>query len=404
MLLCIIVIIWGDILRKIVIAVTLACICTFFVSCGNKKSTEVVTIDNGRMVTKTDSEVKEISSGDYVSKEVRKESYYKNNVLVLDDRVISASKSNSLDILYNDGKEDCIEPQNEGFYIVDYISNGNYLIWVEANVEDVTKNEVELKKEYIYSRNIKTGEFVEVACLDYSGLRDYESGVRELDISENNNLVYKYYKEHSSDGSRETAILYNLEKNFQKDITSNTDEDIKIENLNIGLENVIYTQTQYDSDSGKVLEQTVLNYEIESGDTEPIDLGIEVKNLDIYDNEVVFVSESKNEVLELYIYNIDNSQLISRVFEDSNLNKYYEKIGAQLNYSQGNLYIDDSYIYMLGQSSVVYDLKNKKFIVLENDMLINNYDSMHSQKVGKKKVMISCGKGEEKFVTEYTLK
>lgn len=404
MLVWIIIIIWGDSLRKIVIAVALACVCTSFISCGNKKSTEVVTTDNGRMLTKTDSEVKEISGGDYVSKEIRKENYYNNDVLILKDRVISASERNGLDIIYNDGKRDYIEPQNEGCYIVEYIATDDYLIWIEANVKDITKDEGQLEKEYIYSRSIETGEFVQIASLDFEGLDNHQVGVREFDVSENNNLVYKYHKANSSGVVKEKAVLYNLEKKFQKEIVANIDQNIKIENLKVGLRNVIYTETEYNKRGEKVGEQKIYNYKIDDGSKEPIELGLEVKSLDIYDRDIVFISEGPNEILELYIYNIDNSQLISRVFEDSNLSNYYKKIGIQLDYNEGNLYIDSSYIYMLGQSSVLYDLANKKFIVLENDMITNNYDYMYSWKIGDKKVMVSCTKGNEKIVTEYTLK
>ncbi|MGL5575028.1 MAG: hypothetical protein ACRDCW_05675 [Sarcina sp.] len=390
-------------MRGIVLTIALVCICTSLISCGNKKSTEVVTSDNGRRITKTDSQVKEVSGSDYVSKKVIKENYYNNDVVILEDRVITASHSKGLDIIYNDGKKDYIEPQNKGFYIVNYMSNGKYIIWVEANV-DVRESGKRLEKEYIYSRNIETGEFIKVATFDYTGLESYQAGVRDLDVSKNNNLVYKYYQTNDSGAVKEKAILYNLEKNFQKEISSNTDESIKIENLNVGLENVIYTQNSYNLGEEKVLEQKVLNYKIDDGTIEELNLGIEVKKLDIYDRDIAFISESQNENLELYIYNIDNSQLISRVFEDSNLIKYYEKIGVKLDYNKGSLNIDDTYIYMLGQSSVVYNLKNKKFIVLENDMITNNYDHMYSKKVGNKKVIVSCNKGNEKITTEYILK
>ncbi|MGL4654278.1 MAG: hypothetical protein ACRCWM_00100 [Sarcina sp.] len=390
-------------MRKIVLVAALACVCASFVSCGNKKSTEVVTIDNGRMLTKTDSEVKEISGSDYVSKKVRKENYYNNNAIVLKDRVITSSEKGGLDVIYDNGKTDYIEPQTEGFYIVNYISNGNFIVWVESNTKTVIKGEENLTHEYIYSRNIETGEFQKVAEFDYTRLEEYEAGVRALDISENNNLVYKYYKETGSGTVKEKAVLYNLDGNFQKEVITNTDENVQIDNLSVGLGNVIYTKTRYDENSKEIIQQEVMNYEIGDSSTEPIDLGIDVKNLDIYDRDIVFISESENQILELYIYNIDTSQLISRVFEDSNLSKYYEKMDIKLAYNEEDLHIDDSYIYMLGQSSVVYDLKQKKFIVLESEMLLNNYDYMYSHKVGDKKVVISCTKGSEKIITEYTL-
>ena len=392
-------------MRKIVSTVILILVCTSFISCTNKKSTEVIAIDNGRMLTKTDSEVKEISSTDYISKQVRKEDYYNESILILEDRIINSSKDGGLDIIYNDDRRDYIEPQNKGFYIVDYITNGDYLVWIEANVKKSDRGTNSPKKEYIYSRSIKTGEFVEITSLDYSDLESSKRGISELDISENNNLVYKYYENYEGEKANEKIILYNLDNNFGKEIISNIDDNIKIDNLRVGKRNVIYTEDKYDLD-GRLLNQRVFNHIIKKNKTEEIDLGLEVKNLDIYDKEIVFISENQNTNLELYIYNLDNSQLISRVFEDSNLNNYYKKKGSQLDYNKGTLDIDDSYIYMLGQSSVVYNLENKKFIVLENNMNanINNYDSIHSKKVGDKKVIISYCKGEESLITEYTLK
>ena len=357
------------------------------------------------MLTKTDSEVKEISSTDYISKQVRKEDYYNESILILEDRIINSSKDGGLDIIYNDDRRDYIEPQNKGFYIVDYITNGDYLVWIEANVKKSDRGTNSPKKEYIYSRSIKTGEFVEITSLDYSDLESSKRGISELDISENNNLVYKYYENYEGEKANEKIILYNLDNNFGKEIISNIDDNIKIDNLRVGKRNVIYTEDKYDLD-GRLLNQRVFNHIIKKNKTEEIDLGLEVKNLDIYDKEIVFISENQNTNLELYIYNLDNSQLISRVFEDSNLNNYYKKKGSQLDYNKGTLDIDDSYIYMLGQSSVVYNLENKKFIVLENNINnnINNYDSIHSKKVGDKKVIISYCKGEESLITEYTLK
>lgn len=392
-------------MRKIVIAVTLVFACTVFASCTNQKSTEVVAINNGRMLTKTDSEVKEISGGDYVSKQVRKENYYNENMLILEDRVINSSKDGGLDVIYSDNKRDYIEPQNKGFYIVDYITNGDYLVWVEADVKKIDRNAKKLKKEFIYSRSIKTGEFVEIASLDYSDLENDEVGISEFNISENNNLVYKYHEKYDGEKINEKVVLYNLDNNASKEIISNIDENIRIENLRVGKSNVVYTENKYDS-NGNFIGQKVFNHIIKKSKTEEIDLGLEVKNLDIYDREIVFISENQNTNLELYIYNLDNSQLISRVFEDSNLSNYYKKTGLQLDYNKGTLDIDDSYIYLLGQSSVVYDLENKKFIVLENNMNanVNNYDSIHSKKVGDKKVIISHCKGEESLITEYTLK
>ena len=392
-------------MRKIVSAVILIFVCTSFISCTNKKSTEVVAIDNGRMLTKTDSEVKEISGGDYISKQVRKEDYYNESILSLEDRIINSSKDGGLDIIYNDDRKDYIEPQNKGFYIVDYISNGDYLVWIEANVKKSDRDTKAPKKEYIYSRSIKTGEFVEIASLDYSELEHSKKGISELDISENNNLVYKYYENYEGEKTNEKIILYNLDNNFGKEIISNIDDNTRVENLRVGKKNVIYTQNKYDS-KGNLIKQIVLNHIIKKNKTEEIDLGLEVKSLDIYDEEIVFISENQNTELELYIYNLNNLQLTSRIFENSNLSNYYKKMGLQLEYNKRSLDIDDSYIYMLGQSNVIYDLENKKFIVLENNINnnINNYDSIYSKKVGDKKIIISHSKGEEKFITEYTLK
>ncbi|WP_297518634.1 hypothetical protein [uncultured Clostridium sp.] len=391
-------------MKKIAIAVMIACVCASFISCGNKKSTEVVTIDNGRTLTKTDSEVKTISSGDYISREEKKENYYNGETLILKDRVINSSENGGLDIIYDDGKTDYIEPQNEEFSIVEYISNGKYLVWIEADAKNLGTGAEKLNKEYIYSRNIETGEFVQIASLDYSKLEDYQSGLSGLDISENNNLIYKYYKLDNSGEVEEKVILYNLDKTFQKEIIKDNDEDISLENMKVGLNNVIYIKSERDHQSREITKQTLINYQIDDGILEEIDLGLEVKNLDIYDKEVVFISEGERDNLELYIYDLESAQLTGRIFEDSNLNKYYEKLESELDYDAGNLHVDESYIYMLGENSVVYDLKNKKFIVLENDMVATNYDYIYSHKVGYKKVLVTALKGETKVVTEYTLK
>ena len=379
-------------------------VCTGFISCGNKKSTEVDTAENGRILTKTDSEVKGISGGDYISKEIRKEDYYEKDILVLEDRVVYSSENSGLDIIYSDEREDYIEPQNDGFYIVDYIATDDFLIWVEANVKDIAKGNIPLREEYIYSRNIETGEFMMIANLKYDKLEDIHKGVKGLDVSKNNNLTYKYFKANESGKVEERVMFYDLEKNFFKKVAVNTAENIQIENVNIGLNNVIYTESEFDSITKELKNQKLINYTVEDGKSEEIDIGLEIKNLDIYDKDIVFITENKNENLELYIYNLESSQLTSRVYEESNLDKYYEKVDGELDYNTGNLEIDESYIYMLGQSNVVYDLEQKRFVVLENDLVSKNYDYMYSKKVGNKKVLVVAKKGEEKVITEYTLK
>ncbi|MGL4762596.1 MAG: hypothetical protein ACRCWG_14240 [Sarcina sp.] len=391
-------------MRKIVIAFTLISVCAGFVSCGNKKSTEVTTTNQGRILTKTDSEVKAVSGGDYVSKEVKKESYYEKDIVILKDRIISLSEKSGLDIIYDDKRKDYIEPQNDGFYITHYIANDDFLIWIESNVKDIGKGDVPLIEEYIYSRNLETGEFAKVDHMKYNSLEHIYRGIRELDISENNNIVYKYFKENKSGKVEQRVVLYNLEKKFQKQVVVDTNEDILIENINIGLNNIVYIMSEFDNKSAELTRQKLINYTIDDGEIEEIDVGLEIKNLDVYDNEIAFISSDEDENLELYIYDLKSSRLTSRVFKDSNLSKYYEKIGGKLDYSEGNLVIDESYVYMLGQSSVVYDLEGKKFIVLENDLSAINYDYVYSKKVGDKTILVIATKGEEKVITEYMLK
>lgn len=380
-------------MKRLMFSLCMMTLVSLLVSCTDSKTSNVITIDDGVTITQTDAPIQSIGTKDYEKKQEVKGDNYNSSSVIFNDKVINIAKDGkSLRTTTSDGKTDNIDVQNSDFYIRKHMRNGDYIVWIEANGQiNEPHNTTE---EYIYYRNLKTGEINLLDELEYisDNFDISQKEVKDISLSDKNKIVYRKYSVNDENNIQEELVLYDLSSKKCEIIASSDSKSRTFLSPSIGGNDVIYLENNLDEE-GRVKEQNLYFNNIKTANSNSIKTGLEIIDLEVYGKYAGMISKRKEGEkihTEFQVYDIATSHVTSRIFEGSNAYKYIKKIDGEKFIESINLDIDDKYIYMLGNISLIYDLNNKKFITLGDK-------DIHSSKIGDRQILVSnykTGKSE----------
>lgn len=370
-------------MKKILFAIGISLVGVF--SGCTSKTSYVVNVDEGVSITQTDTSVESISMKHYEKKEIVDSSKYNSNSIILDEKIINiASDSKSLEIIYDNGNIDNIDVQNSGFYIKKHLANSDHIVWIETN--DKGDNTNVKRKEFICSRNLKTGEINIIEILDYSNpqFEIKQMEVDSMDISKSNILVYKMYHINSDNKVEEQLISYDLDRKKRKVIASNDSKQREFFNIVVSEDDVIYIENTLNN-KNELMEQNLYFNNVKTANTNSIKTGYEVISMDFLGDFVGMISQRENEGIthtEFQVLDINKMQTTSRIFVGSKALEYIEKNSDLKYFLSSKIDVDSRYIYILGNVGLIYDTQTNKFISLESK-------NTFSSRVGKKTILTS---------------
>lgn len=355
-----------------------------FAACTDVKISKVIKIDNGVAITQTDTDIQSISSKDYTEKEIVSADTYNASSIILEDKIVNiSSDKKSLEIIYNDGTVDNINVQNSGYKIRKHISNGDYIIWVETNSSSDDLEDI--KKEIIHSRNLKTGEINKVDEIDYSDtkFKAAEKGVEDINISDTDKIVYMTHKVNEYEKVEEEIISYDLLEKRKNVIAKVDEKNREFLSPSINGDDVIYLENILVND--EVIEQNLYFNNIKTANSDSLKTGLEIISLDFYGDHAGMISkrdDGEKVHTEFQIFDMTTFHTTSRIFEGSKAANYIAKTEKEKFFEGSEIEVDDSYIYILGNLNIIYDIKANKFMTLGDK-------DIYSSKIGEKQILVT---------------
>lgn len=369
---------------------------TSFVGCGSLQNKDNNTTNNVDVtleseqnnITKEDSEIRNISEDDYYSVDKKDRNYSgiyldENNNLMTSEDGKSLNKIN----VTNGATEEIVTTVNENFYIREFITNSNYIVWTEGDSNGFGTEHEKVIEWAIYNKNLATNEVTLIEKSKYNRedvtLKDYELyEPNALDISEENKLVYKGYDFDSSNNIISKINYYNLEDNTAKEIikTKELMQEAVFEPKISGKNISFIKGTDYNDSSRLIFNNIDLYiYNLGNDSLEQVTENIPVSSSNIYSNKLVFSAlNDDNEMVDsLYIYDINEKSMKNLLYKDSKAVSFLNDINLN-NIKIGALDLDDKYVYIRIQgdySPLIYNMVSKEFICVKDEidsMLKNN--------------------------------